>query len=108
MIRKKAVKSRGVWKITFILPEDEIPENIEAVEVSVAGDFNDWDPDANPMKQHKDGSFRSTIEMQPDSEVHFRYVVNGEHWCNDWHADGYQSGGFGADNSIVITGDPAS
>jgi hypothetical protein len=25
--------------------------------------------------------------LQPGREYVFRYLVNGEHWCNEWHVD---------------------
>jgi hypothetical protein len=33
----------------------------------------------------------------------FRYLVNGQDWQNDWHADQYALNKFGTDNSVVQT-----
>jgi hypothetical protein len=43
------------------------------------------------------------LELEPGREYPFRYLVNGEHWCNDWHADAYVPGDFGEDNCVVVT-----
>jgi len=44
---KKARQGRdGTVRITFVLPADE-----PAGAVSVVGDFNDWNPFANPLRR---------------------------------------------------------
>jgi hypothetical protein len=101
MLKKQYIKSRKVWKITFELPETELPEAIEAKSVHLMGEFNDWSATAMPMDRRK-GIFRATVEIQPGQEAPFRYLVNGEHWCNDWYADAYVPNGFGEDNCVAI------
>jgi hypothetical protein len=103
MIKKKFVKSRKVSKITFVFPKVELPEGIEAESVNLAGEFNDWDPTATPMKHDSNGAYRTTIELEPGREYQFRYLVNGEHWCNDWNADAYVPNNLGVDNCVVVT-----
>ena len=103
MIKKQYIKSRQMSKVTFALPKAELPEGIEAESIFLAGDFNDWDPTATPMKPNSKGVFRATLELEPGRECQFRYVVNGEHWCNDWHADAYVRNDLGVDNCVVVT-----
>ena len=103
MLKKRYIKSRKVCKVTFELPEAELPEAIEAESVHLVGEFNDWNTTATPMKHGKKGVFRATLELEPGREYQFRYLVNGEHWCNDWHADAYVPGDFGEDNCVVVT-----
>jgi hypothetical protein len=91
-----------VCKVTFELPEAELPEGVDVESVHLVGEFNEWDHTATPMKR-KEGAFRVTLELEPGKTYQFRYLVNGERWCNDWHADGYVLGGFGADNCAVVT-----
>jgi hypothetical protein len=43
------------------------------------------------------------VELEPGRAYHFRYLINGEYWCNDSHADTYAAGGAGADNGVVMT-----
>ena len=103
MLKKQYVKSRTVAKVTFELPKAEVPEGIKAQSVHLVGEFNDWDTAATPMTRRKGGAFRVTLELEPGREYQFRYLVNGEHWCNDWHADAYVPSAFGGDNCIVVT-----
>ncbi len=101
MIKKKYVKSRDVSKITFELAKYEIPGELEADTVHLVGDFNDWDPRATPMKYLKKGSFQAVVELEPGRVYQFRYLINGEFWCNDWEADDYILSEYGADNCVI-------
>jgi len=103
MIRKKYIKTRKVSKITFTLPEAELPEGVSTERVYLAGEFNDWDAAATPMKSNPKGVFKVILELEPGREYQFRYLVNGEHWCNDWHADAYVPNDLGVDNCVVVT-----
>jgi 1,4-alpha-glucan branching enzyme len=103
MLKKRYIKSRQVAKITFEMPQAELPEGIAVESVHVVGEFNDWDPTANPMTRRKGRVYRATVELEPGREYQFRYLVNGEHWCNDWHADGYVASDTGEDNCVVVT-----
>jgi len=108
MLKKQYVKSRKIWKVTFELPKDELPEGLSVERVYLAGEFNDWDPVATPMRRGKGGAFRVMVELEPGRAYEFRYLVNGEHWCNDWHADAYAPSGLGEDNCVVVVPDAGS
>ncbi len=43
------------------------------------------------------------LDLEPDSEYQYRYLVNGLAWRNDPSADGYVRNPFGSDNSPVST-----
>lgn len=103
MLKKRYIKSRKVFKVTFELPKAELPKGEKVSTVFLAGDFNNWDPTATPMSRAKGGAFRATVELEPSQEVQFRYLVNGERWCNDWHADAYTPNDLGEDNCVVVT-----
>jgi hypothetical protein len=103
MLKKRYVKSRKAWKVTFELPKAELPEGIEVESVHLVGEFNDWDHTATPMKRGKTGVFRAMLELEPGRGYLFRYLINGEHWHNDRHADGYVPSGLGEDNCVVVT-----
>ena len=103
MLKKRYIKSRKVCKVTF-----DLPEAVEAESVYLVGEFNDWDASATPMTRRKGGLFRVTLELEPGREYQFRYLVNGQHWCNDWHADAYTPSGFGEHNCVVVTPAEAS
>jgi hypothetical protein len=102
MITKKYVKSRKVSKVTFEIPKNELPEDIQVESIDLVGDFNDWEPMATPLKRTKNRSYKVTLDLNPETEYQFRYLVNRERWYNDWHADAYVPNNLGDDNCVVI------
>ena len=54
----------------------------DAKQVYVAGDFNDWDPQARRMKcvRRSEGLFVARMELTPGAHE-FRYVVDGNWVC---------------------------
>ncbi|HML21749.1 MAG: isoamylase early set domain-containing protein [Anaerolineaceae bacterium] len=99
MLKKRYLKS-GPVKVEFVLP-DVVAQTAETV--FLVGDFNNWDEQATPMKQLKGGSFKVTLDLEPDRDYQFRYLVNGTAWHNDWDADAYVPNPFSGDNSVVKT-----
>jgi len=99
MFKKRFLK-KGVVKVDFILPETIAADADTAY---LVGDFNNWDEQATPMTQLKNGSFKVTIELEPNREYQFRYLVNGNQWHNDWDADKYVPNPFSGDNSVIST-----
>jgi 1,4-alpha-glucan branching enzyme len=106
MLKKRYVKSRQVVKVAFEYPKDEWPENIQVESVSLVGDFNGWEVSATPMSRGRGSNFRATLELAPGRAYQFRYLINGEHWRNERHADRYVPNDFGGENCVVET--PAS
>ena len=104
MLTKKHIKSRNVCKVTFEVPTTELPRVTEVEVVTVAGNFNEWDATATPMLySKKKKAYRATVELEPNQQYQYRYLLNSEHWFNDWEADGYVSGSLGEDNCILQT-----
>ena len=103
MLKKKYIRSRNKSPVAFELSKSELPSGIEVESLHLVGEFNNWDVTATPLKADKRGVYKTTLELEPDREYQFRYLVNGEHWCNDWGADAYLPGGFGEDNCILNT-----
>lgn len=100
MIKKQFIKSKPVCKVTFTLPKESVET---ANEVAILGEFNNWDPkNAISMKKQKDGSFRTTVELETGKEYAFRYLIDGEKWENDMEADKYETTPFGSENSVVV------
>ncbi|GAA3584972.1 isoamylase early set domain-containing protein [Snuella lapsa] len=94
-IAKQYLKSKPVCKVTFsILAED-------ANEVSVVGNFNEWDTEAAPLKKLKNGTFKGTVNLDKDASYEFKYVVDGA-YINDDAADAYAWNDYAAaENSVV-------
>ena len=49
--------------------------------VSVAGDFNEWNTETDPMKKGKTGAWMLSVNLAPGS-YQYRFFVDGE-WQND-------------------------
>ncbi|MBR6279504.1 MAG: isoamylase early set domain-containing protein [Bacteroidales bacterium] len=76
----KAAKTTRASKVAVLLQlTNEEAQN--ANEVSVAGEFNNWDKEANKMTKTITG-FETTIELKKGS-YQFKYVLDGEKWIND-------------------------
>ena len=98
MLKKQYLKSKSVCKVTFYTPAA-----IEAEEVFLVGDFNDWDEASTPMSPLRDGRFKVTLDLEKGQEYQFRYLVDKTNWHNDWEADKYVPNPFSGDNSVVVT-----
>ena len=70
----------------------------EAQNVSLVGDFNNWDY-TKSMKKDKDGMWRARVDLEP-GKYEYRYLVDGE-WQNDPNCQSIQPNSFGTYNCIV-------
>ncbi|MGW7030897.1 isoamylase early set domain-containing protein [Streptomyces xanthophaeus] len=77
-------RSKKRTEITFVLPAGH-----PAGEVSVVGDFNDWQPGAHPMAGRPDGSRAVTVTFPVNQHHGFRYLADGGHWLDEEAADGH-------------------
>ncbi len=97
-IQKEPVKSSNLCKVTFRLPA-EAASNAERV--AIVGDFNDWSQVSTPLRKLENGDFTVTIELATGREYRFRYLIDGQRWENDWHADKYLKSPYGVEDSVV-------
>lgn len=98
-LKKQYLKKNGVCRVTFSLPKQAAGS---AGSAHLVGDFNDWSQSTTPMKRLKNGTFTATLALQPNKEYHFRYLVDGHRWENDWNADRYVPNAHGSDDSVVV------
>lgn len=98
MIKKQYLADNESCKVTFAI--DHGPAK-EAKVVSLVGDFNKWDPNADPMTRTKGGRFTKTIKLDCGDRYGFRYLIDNSIWENDAEADDYTPGPYGSDNSVV-------
>ncbi len=89
-------KTGKVCRVTFRLPSE-----VDAEQASLCGEFNEWDANANPMKQLKNGSFSVTVSLPAGQSYRYRYLLDGERWENDWDAESYVSNEFGGEDSVI-------
>ena len=71
----------------------------EAKEVRVAGNFNGWRPEANPLENHGSEGW-STHLMLKSGQYEYRFVVDGV-WTNDPQATQSATNPYGEPNSIL-------
>jgi 1,4-alpha-glucan branching enzyme len=98
-IKKQALKSKALTKVSFKLSKEQA---VNASEVAIVGDFNNWDSASDVMKPLKDGSFSHAIEIANDAEYQFRYVADQTNWFNEEEADKQIASAFGSFNSVIV------
>ena len=72
----------------------------EAREVFVAGEFNDWDRTANPLRRDKSGMWKLTLPLMP-GRYEYRFLTDGN-WENDRSCSGCVPNEFGSLNCVRI------
>lgn len=96
-MKKTYTKTGKGCRVTFTLPAD-----FKARKACVLGEFNDWDPKANPLKKRKDGSFSTTISLDSGKEYRYRYLLDGKKWENDGEADKFMANEHGEEDSVIV------
>ncbi len=74
----------------------------EAKRVTVAGDFNDWNPDALELRKEDGGRWVAQLILGI-GRYEYRYVVDGR-WCNDQRAIDCAPNSFGSYNNVISLG----
>lgn len=100
-MKKKKLPRGNKVAVTF-----ELPADVQATGVCLAGDFNDWSTSATPMKHLKGGGWSATLNLVPGT-YRYRFVSDDNQWINDPQADRHEPSGFGEDNSIVVVSESA-
>ncbi len=99
-IKKEYLEGEEFCKVTFKLPSFSA---IDAKNVCIVGDFNNWNIHSNPMKKMRAGDYVITLDLKPGNEYQFRYLVDESKWENDWNADKYVKSPYGdSDNSVIV------
>ncbi len=99
-IEKKFLKTKPACKVKFSLSGKSFTN---AESICVAGEFNDWDSSAAPLKKAKNGTWSVALDLPADREYQFRYCVNGQHWVNDDAPDKLVPSGIGdSENSVIV------
>ncbi|MBI4436083.1 MAG: PilZ domain-containing protein [Candidatus Omnitrophica bacterium] len=74
-------------------------EGPSAKSVSLVGDFNDWDPQANPMRRTKNGAWKLTLSLPPGS-YQYQFYVDGV-WQADPSGQSRVTNPFGGENTVL-------
>lgn len=84
----------GTVYVRFVLLQPQ------AESVTVAGDFNGWDPQRMPLRRSGSGLWTLTVPLKP-GRYHYMYVVDGRQWMADPFAPELSADGFGAENAVL-------
>lgn len=71
----------------------------QAIEVQIAGDFNDWMPHTTPMRRLSDGDYEARLRL-PQGRYRYRLVVDGR-WSHDLNNPRLETNEYGELNSIA-------
>jgi 1,4-alpha-glucan branching enzyme len=98
MLEKEKLEN-GWVRVTF-----RLSDAIWAESIALVGEFNNWDTHTHLLSQtHGDLSWHISVELELGHTYRFRYLVNGEEWMDDDHADGYEPNSLGGFDCIVQT-----
>ena len=89
---------KGIVNVTF-----DLPAAVEAREVVLCGDFNEWSETATKLTRNKAGVWRVTLPLETERSYRYRFLIDGKHWENDWKADAYVENRYGTEDSVVNT-----
>ena len=99
LINKKAESS--VLRVKFIQRKVKFDFSApETKDVSLVGNFNQWNSQANPMKKDKKGMWKVTLSLEP-GRYEYRLIVDGN-WENDPSCSGHVANEFGGENYVRI------
>ena len=81
--------------------EFAIPPSVGGSYAEVVGEFLSWVP--FPMTKEPDGSFTATVRLEARRCWRYRFLIDGEHWMNDWTAEDYITNSDGSTMSLLRT-----
>jgi serine protease AprX len=83
-------------RLLFVFHDDE------AASVSVAGDFNEWDQLATPLKRNNEGLWSTNIIVPRLGRFEYKFIVNGQRWIEDPNNGMKAPDNFGGLNSVIV------
>ena len=72
----------------------------DARSVSVAGDFNGWNPGQTRLERSEGGMWTATIALKP-GRYQYMFVIDGKQWLADPLASEASGDGFGSQNAVL-------
>ena len=71
-----------------------------ARQVSLAGEFNNWDTQARPMHKGPDGVWHLSVALRP-GRYEYRFFADGV-WCDDPAAQQRAANSLGTENCVCV------
>ena len=93
------VREWNILKVIVLYNKFEISAP-EAKEVSLAGSFNHWNTQANPMKKDKKGTWKATLSLET-GRYEYRFFADGNRE-NDPYCSCGVANEFGGQNCVKI------
>ncbi len=94
-ISKKFLKSKPICKVTFSYDAPEVEE------MTLVGDFNEWDTETTPLKKLKSGKFKVVVDLEVGKSYEYKFVADGK-YINDSEPDALVFNQYAnAENSLV-------
>jgi 1,4-alpha-glucan branching enzyme len=72
---------------------------VGAKKVSLVGEFNNWNPDADPMQRDENGTW-TKVKLLPPGSIEYKFWVDGE-WMQDPENLRACPNCFGTQNNVV-------
>lgn len=82
-------------KLVFLFHDDR------AERVSLAGDFNDWDPARTNLVREASGVWRAEMEPPPPGRYRYKFVIDGQRWVDDPSNGLQEPDHYGGLNSVL-------
>ncbi len=77
--------------------------NNPANSVNIPGDFNDWNPNSDPMSGVSGTNFHYRSKaFEPDARLDYKFVLNGSNWILDPYNSHNCYGGFGPNSELAM------
>lgn len=93
---KQAELDENTVKVTFAVPAT-------VGQVSVVADFNDWCPQANPLKPRSNGTRSVAVALPTGATFRFRYLAEGGVFFDDDACAGHEPNGYGQTHGVLRT-----
>ena len=71
-----------------------------AEKVQLVGEFNDWNPDSNPMEKDEEGFWKVGIRLAP-GKYEYKLIVDGRWWEDVGEPNSVQNS-FGTLNKLLV------
>ena len=87
-------------KVNFILSAGVVADATGGL---LLGDFNDWNEATGVrLKKKKDGSLKTTLELEAGKSYQYRYLLDDGRWVNDDRADSSAHvNGYHVENCVI-------
>ena len=89
-------------KVSSVAVTFTLPAEVRAASVALCGEFNQWSAEGLQLERGIDGTWRTTVALEPGRSYRYRYLLDGDRWENDPRADRYLPNPYGTTDSVVI------